>query len=264
MTPVVHHPTRPQKARAVQAREAIQELRKEHVAGALSVAEKDFIHATKCQTGIVINAVLTPGIIHMIKRISIVLAVVMALIIIGLSVYCVFLNSIIIQNNNKEIIDYAADTLAEIDELKQYGKPVIVVFGADYCPTCVNYRPYIKELNRVYGEDIVIKYVDTVEHVDIRKVFNIELIPSTIFYYDDGNIYLPDDNIKAVPTDEIVEEYRYVSEDFRIIPSSEINSNQNFEYGSDKNGKLAYCKFVGLIEMQELDKIAKALLSYNE
>ena len=188
----------------------------------------------------------------------------MTLIIIGLSVYCVFLNSVIIQNNNKENIDYNADTLAEIEELKQYGKPVIVVFGADYCPTCVNYRPYIKELNRLYGEDIVIRYVDTVEHVDIRKVYNIELIPSTIFYYNDGKAYLPDDSIQAEPTDETVEDYRYVSEDFHIIPSSKVEANSNFEYGADKDGNLVYCKFVGLIEMQELDKIAKALLSYNE
>ena len=42
--------------------------------------------------------------------------------------------------------EYDADTLEDIDKLKGQNKPIIIMLGADYCPTCKNYKPYVKEM----------------------------------------------------------------------------------------------------------------------
>ena len=109
-----------------------------------------------------------------VKKAILILLVVVSLIAIALGYYCIQLRNQLSVYITQEAIDFDADTMDEINELKTEGKPIIVVFGADYCPTCVSYRPYIKELNRIYGEGIVIKYIDTVEHESIRKEYNIE------------------------------------------------------------------------------------------
>lgn len=163
---------------------------------------------------------------------------------------------------SQDSIDFDANTADEINDLKSDGKPMIIVFGADYCPICISYRPYIKELNRIYGEKIVIKYIDTVAHEGIRKEYNIELIPSTVFYYADGTIYRPRDNIEVNPTNETVSDFKYVSDTITIISGDELNLNNSFEYGVNEYGELVYCKFVGLLEMFQLIEIAEELLNH--
>lgn len=197
------------------------------------------------------------------KQILSILLVVMSLIATNSSFYCLKLRSQLSICVAQVDIDYDADTMSQVNELKNEGKPIIVVFGADYCPTCISYKPYIKELNRTYGEEITIKYIDTVEHESIRKEYNIELIPSTIFYYADGKAYRPNDSIHVEPTSETISERKYISDTITIMSGDELNLNNSFEYGMDKNGGLVYCKFVGLLEMLQVEQIAKELLDYS-
>lgn len=198
-----------------------------------------------------------------VKKSILILLVVVSLIAIALGYYCIQLRNQLSVYITQEAIDFDADTMDEINELKTEGKPIIVVFGADYCPTCVSYRPYIKELNRIYGEGIVIKYINTVEHESIRKEYNIELIPSTIFYYADGKAYQPNDSIEVEPSNEVVAKRKYVSDTIIPVSGDELSLNNGFEYGIDENGGLAYCKFVGLLEMLQIEQIAAELLDYT-
>ena len=157
---------------------------------------------------------------------------------------------------------YDADTISDINFIKEYDKPVIVVFGADYCPICVNYKPYIKEVNQIYGDEITVKYVDTSVHEDIRKEYNIELIPSTLFFYADGSAYVPTNEIDVDENEEEVNERKYISDKYTIVEGSyfPMAINYKFEYAIDSDGELAYCKYIGLLDMLQLDQIAKDLL----
>lgn len=198
-----------------------------------------------------------------IKKVILLLLVVVSLVAIAFGYCCIQLHNQLSLYITQADIDFDADTMDEINELKTGGKPIIVAFGADYCPTCVSYRPYIKELNRIYGKEIVIRYIDTVEHESIRKEYNIELIPSTIFYYADGKAYQPNDSIEIEATNEVVSERKYVSDTIKDISGDELSLNNSFEYGVDECGGLAYCKFVGLLEMLQIEQIAEELLDYT-
>jgi len=159
-----------------------------------------------------------------------------------------------------EDIIYHAETTGEIDELRTMGKPVIVVFGADYCPTCINYKPYVKEIANLFGDEVIVKYIDTVEHEPIRKEYNIELIPSTLLFDKDGNVYEPSTDLNVTKSDEIIDERRYISDEFRIAEEGEILLNDQFEYGMNKANDLSYCKFVGLLDMIQLEEIILELI----
>ena len=191
--------------------------------------------------------------------------------------------------NAKFDIECDADSIEDIEMLKEEGKPLIVVFGADYCPTCVSYKPYVREIARLYGDEITVKFVDTVAHEDIRYDYNIEFIPSTIFFNADGSIFTPDENIEVYESEEHVDDPIYVSEVTKIVPGSAFGANDFFEYGvfstdiildyempdpdatsidaepgvihkEFKAGSPAYCKYVGYLEIQQLAAIAEALI----
>lgn len=180
-------------------------------------------------------------------------------IIIVLLAICFFCSAYANYKNSLSYISYNADTMAEIDELKKHGKPMIIAFGADYCPTCVNYKPYIKELHTLYGDEIIIKYIDTVEHEAIRQEYNIELIPSTIFYYANGGIFLPGEEI-AVSEPEIFDgEKKHESESLCAVTGAELGLNDFFEFGINKHDEGVYCKYVGLLDLVELKEIAEDL-----
>lgn len=230
-------------------------------AGEVLTAGQASILAMRCPMVTVICAV---RIVEMdrIKKALLILLILMTLVAATLGYYCFQLRGQLAIYVSQVAIDFDANTRGEVDELKKEGKPMIIVFGADYCPMCISYKPYIKELNRIYGEEIVIKYIDVVEHESIRKEYNIELVPSTIFYYANGEIYRPNDSIEVEPTTEVVEEYKYVSDKITIIDGDELALNNSFEYGIDENKELVYCKFVGLLEMLQIEQIAEELLDY--
>lgn len=161
---------------------------------------------------------------------------------------------------NKIGIEYDAETIEEIDKLKEERKPIIVVFGADYCPTCRNYLPYIKELAKTYKDKVIIKYVDTAKHQNIRKLYNIEIIPSTIIYDANGEAYKPSENIDVYESKEVVEDRKYISEDIVIKTGESLGLNNNFEYGLDKKARIVYTKYVGLIDIIQLENIIEDLL----
>ena len=164
-------------------------------------------------------------------------------------------------DNDIKNLEYHANSIEEVNKLKEVGKPMIIVFGADYCPTCVNYEPYIKELYLKYGDDIVIRHIDTVEHKDVREQYNIELIPSTIFYDKNGKAFLPNDEIEVYEPEETVTERKYISENIKPVNGEELNKNKYFEFGiENQTNEIVYSKYVGLIDMVQLEKIVDELL----
>lgn len=161
---------------------------------------------------------------------------------------------------NSENIFYHADTIEEINELKKEGKPLIVVFGADYCPMCINYKPYVKEFDELFSGEVIVKYIDTVEHEAIRKEYNIELVPSTLFFDKNGEPFNPSSELSLPMNDEIIEERNYISEQFKIANNEELNLNNQFEFGITENKEIGYCKYVGILDLIQLEEIFLELI----
>ena len=163
---------------------------------------------------------------------------------------------------NKSDVFIHAETIEDINELKYNDKPVIVVFGADYCPTCINYKPYIKEIAELYSDKVIVKYVDTVDCEGIRDDYNIEFVPSTLIFDKYGMPYKPSKELDVVRSDEEIEddEREYISSEFTIAETGQFDYSDQFEYGLDKNNNHAYTKFVGLLDMLQLEEIIIELI----
>ena len=161
---------------------------------------------------------------------------------------------------SRDSVFIQAQTIEDINALKQENKPLIVVFGADYCPTCINYKPYIKEMAELYGDQVDIKYVDTVDCEDIRDDYNIEFIPSTLFFDKEGNPYKPSKDLEVIRSDEKTDDRQYISSEYVIAEDGHFDYNDQFEYGLDKNNNHAYTKFVGLLDMLQLEEIIIELI----
>ncbi|MCM1544711.1 MAG: thioredoxin family protein [Ruminococcus sp.] len=187
------------------------------------------------------------------------ICILLCLLTVVMVVLLLHLGAMIWQNN--ESIQYDAKTTEDINAVLQAEKPAIIVFGADYCPTCENYIPYIKELNELYGHKITIKFVDTVKNEEIRNVYNIELIPSTIFFESDKKVYMPDGNLEIDDSERYDGKIRYSSETVRVISGESVDANTAFEYGQTEYGEMAYCKYIGLIDMVHLKQIATDLIN---
>lgn len=176
--------------------------------------------------------------------------------------YFIFYNKNVKQSGDiwENVILHEVSSVEDIDEWRNDGKPFMVIFGADYCSACINYKPYIKAIADSYAGEVIVKYVDTEENESIREVYNIEAIPSTLFFEKDGTPYEPSQELDVTKEEEAGEERNYVSEQFRIAKDNEVLFNDQFEYGMDNNGELAYCKFQGFLDMIQLEEICMELI----
>jgi thiol-disulfide isomerase/thioredoxin len=155
---------------------------------------------------------------------------------------------------------YEAVKFEDIENLKKHNKPVVIVFGAEYCPTCVNYMPYIEHLYYEYKCQVIIRFIDTSKNETIRKIFNIELIPSTIFYDREGRAYKPSDNISVDQLTETIEERKYLSDTLKPVYGEKIGAHPNFEFGLNDDGEIMYSKYVGLLTITQLNQILNEIM----
>jgi len=157
-------------------------------------------------------------------------------------------------------LQYDAETVVEIDALKESGKPTIVIFGADYCPTCLAYQSHITLFASLYGDEITIRYVNTEKHTPVRKCYNIERIPGTLFFDKEGKPWIPADSVKMDKNAYLVPKRAHISETWTPNLGGDLGENPCFEFGTDAEGNITYCKYTGLITYAQLSKIAKILL----
>ncbi|MDD2351172.1 MAG: thioredoxin family protein, partial [Synergistaceae bacterium] len=81
------------------------------------------------------------------------------LIIISIVIVAVFAIYIYKQQNEKNLIDYAAGgnpdfalktKTLDLEKLKSYGLPILIDFGADSCVPCKEMAPVLEKLNKEY------------------------------------------------------------------------------------------------------------------
>ncbi len=93
--------------------------------------------------------------------------------------------------------EFALHVTTELDmeQLKSYGLPIIIDFGADTCVPCKEMAPVLKELNESLRGKAIIKFVDVWKYQEIGENFPIQVIPTQFFFDKDGKPYVPSDDI---------------------------------------------------------------------
>ena len=72
-------------------------------------------------------------------------------------------------------------------EWKFEGKiPCLIDFYADWCGPCKMVAPVLEELQKEYGENLVIYKVNTEDERELSSMFGIQSIPSMLFVPIDG------------------------------------------------------------------------------
>jgi thioredoxin 1 len=84
-------------------------------------------------------------------------------------------------------------------EWKYEGKvPCLIDFYADWCGPCKMVAPVLEELQKEYGDNLVIYKVDTEQEEELAGMFGIQSIPSLLFVPVDGQ---PQMAMGALPKD---------------------------------------------------------------
>ncbi len=65
-------------------------------------------------------------------------------------------------------------------------KPCLIDFYANWCGPCKMVAPVLEELQKEYGEKIVIYKVNTEDERELSAIFGIQSIPSLLFVPQDG------------------------------------------------------------------------------
>jgi thioredoxin 1 len=65
-------------------------------------------------------------------------------------------------------------------------KPCLIDFYANWCGPCKMVAPVLEELQKEYGDNLVIYKVNTDEERELSSVFGIQSIPSLLFVPQDG------------------------------------------------------------------------------
>jgi len=72
-------------------------------------------------------------------------------------------------------------------EWKYEGKtPCMIDFYADWCGPCKMVAPVLEELQKEYGNNLVIYKVNTEDERELSSIFGIQSIPSLLFVPIDG------------------------------------------------------------------------------
>ena len=84
----------------------------------------------------------------------------------------------------------------EFSDFIQKKKPLIVDYGADYCPPCRELMPILEKLNKEMTNKAFIKVVDVDKHKSLVKI-PIRCIPTQVFFNADGSPFLPSKNLNG-------------------------------------------------------------------
>ena len=108
-------------------------------------------------------------------------------IIVPILLVCVIAGIWFVKNNDKDTssvvgnnADFALHVTEEInlEQLKSYGLPIIIDFGADSCIPCKEMAPVLKELNAELQGKAIIKFVDVWKYQQLAQGYPINLIPT--------------------------------------------------------------------------------------
>lgn len=95
-----------------------------------------------------------------------------------------------INGNSDFALNFTSETNEE--DLKAYGLPILINFGADYCPACVEMEPTLKKMHKELQGKAIIKYVDVQRYRDVASKYPVSVIPTQVLIDSEGNPYVPE------------------------------------------------------------------------
>lgn len=117
-----------------------------------------------------------------------------------------------------------------LEKLKLYKLPIIIDYGAEWCPPCQMMKPDIIKLNKELQGKAIIKMVDVDENIDAADGYKINLLPTQILINSDGTPYIPKDH-----------------------------SIEGFEMVKDENGEVLYTMHVGILTKSQIMNILEEM-----
>lgn len=125
------------------------------------------------------------------KDISKILIPVLIVVIIGIIWYIKNYNETpMVTEDNPSFALHVTDNL-DLKQLKSYGLPIMIDFGADSCIPCKEMAPVLKELNEELRGKVIIKFVDVWKYQSLAQGYPISLIPTQVFFDKEGKPYVP-------------------------------------------------------------------------
>jgi thioredoxin 1 len=92
-----------------------------------------------------------------------------------------------LEHLTKETFKEKVFNFEENKEWKYEGSvPCMIDFYADWCGPCKTVAPVLEELQKEYGDNLVIYKVDTEQEQELAGMFGIQSIPSLLFVPVDG------------------------------------------------------------------------------
>ena len=98
----------------------------------------------------------------------------------------------IVKEDNPSFALHVTDSL-DLEELKSYGLPIMIDFGADSCIPCKEMAPVLVELNKELRGKAIIKFVDVWKYQSVGEGYPISVIPTQVFFDKEGKPYTPKD-----------------------------------------------------------------------
>jgi len=80
-------------------------------------------------------------------------------------------------------------------------KPCMIDFYADWCQPCKMVSPILEELQKEYGDKIIIYKIDTEDQQELAAMFGIKSIPSLLFVPTEGQ---PQMAVGALPKETFI------------------------------------------------------------
>ena len=90
--------------------------------------------------------------------------------------------------------DFALEATAiDLEQLKSYGLPIVIDFGADSCIPCKEMAPVLQKLNKEMQGKAIVKFVDVWKNKNAADDFPVQVIPTQFYFDKNGNPFVPQD-----------------------------------------------------------------------
>lgn len=92
--------------------------------------------------------------------------------------------------DNPDFALLATETI-DLEQLKSYGVPIVIDFGADSCIPCKEMAPVLSKLNEELQGKAIIKFVDVWKYQELAQGYPVSVIPTQILINSEGEPYVP-------------------------------------------------------------------------
>lgn len=97
-----------------------------------------------------------------------------------------------VEDSNPDFALHVTENM-NLEELRSYGIPIVIDFGADSCIPCKEMAPVLRQLNEELRGEAIVKFVDVWKYPSLVEGYPVSVIPTQVFIDSDGKPYVPKD-----------------------------------------------------------------------